>query len=48
MIKNFFKSEPRERIGYKNEKEFDFNKIKSHPFFLLKEEKENLNIIIYI
>ena len=46
LIKNFFKSEPRERIGYKNEKEFDFNKIKSHPFFLLKEEKENFNINI--
>ena len=46
LIKSFFKSEPRERIGYKNEKEFDFNKIKSHPFFLLKEEKENFNINI--
>ena len=41
LIKNFFKAEPQERIGYKGEKDFDFSKIKSHPFFLLKEEKDN-------
>jgi len=41
LLKNFFKAEPCERIGYKGEKDFDFSKIKSHPFFLLKEEKEN-------
>ena len=41
LLKNFFKAEPSERIGYKGEKDFDFSKIKSHPFFLLKEEKEN-------
>ena len=40
LLKNFFKAEPSERLGYKGEKEFDFNKIKSHPFFILKEEKE--------
>ena len=41
LLKNFFKAEPNERIGYKGEKEFDFSKIKSHPFFILKDEKEN-------
>ena len=42
LIKNFFKTEPSERIGYKGEKEFDYNKIKSHPFFILKDEKLDL------
>ena len=41
LLNNFFKAEPNERIGYKGEKEFDFSKIKSHPFFTLKDEKEN-------
>ena len=41
LLNNFFKAEPNERIGYKGEKEFDFSKIKSHPFFALKDEKEN-------
>ena len=41
LLTNFFKAEPHERIGYKGEKDFDFSKIKSHPFFLLKEEKES-------
>ena len=48
LIKNFFKAEPSERLGYKGEKDFDFSKIKSHPFFLIKEEKgieNNENII---
>ena len=40
LIKNFFKSEPSERLGYKSEKEFDFSKIKSHPFFIIKENKD--------
>ena len=31
LIKKLFKVEPFERIGYKGEKDFDFNKIKSHP-----------------
>ena len=39
LFQNFFKAEPSERLGYKGEKDFDFNKIKSHPFFLIKEEK---------
>ena len=43
LIKKFFKAEPRERLGYKGEKDFDFNKIKSHPFFLIKDEKGNQN-----
>ena len=43
LIKKFFKAEPRERLGYKGEKDFDFNKIKSHPFFLVKDEKGNQN-----
>ena len=42
LIKKFFKNEPSERIGYKGEKDFDFNKIKSHPFFIIKDD--NLNI----
>ena len=41
LIKNFFKSEPSERLGYINDKEFDFSKIKSHPFFLLKDNNNN-------
>ena len=45
LIKNFFKKEPSERIGYKNEKEFDFNKIKCHPFFIIKDENINLSVI---
>ena len=43
LIKKFFKAEPRERLGYKGEKDFDFNKIKTHPFFLIKDEIENQN-----
>ena len=43
LIKKFFKAEPRERLGYKGEKDFDFNKIKSHPFFSVKDEKGNQN-----
>lgn len=45
LLKNFFKAEPSERFGYKGEKDFDFSKIKKHPFFLIKEEKgkENAN-----
>ncbi len=43
LIKNFFKAEPSERLGYKGEKDFDFSKIKSHPFFLIKEEYGNEN-----
>ena len=38
LIKNFFKEEPSERIGYNGLKDFDFNAIKSHPFFKLKDE----------
>lgn len=45
LIKNFFKAEPSQRIGYKNEKEFDFNIIKNHPFFKLKDEDLNLQQI---
>ena len=41
LIKNFLKSEPSERLGYINDKEFDFSKIKSHPFFLLKDNNNN-------
>ena len=44
LIKNFFKAEPSERLGYKGEKDFDFSKIKSHPFFLIKEEYGNENV----
>jgi serine/threonine protein kinase len=42
LITKFFKAEPSQRIGYKNEKEFDFNTIKNHPFFKLKDDNINL------
>ena len=42
LIKKVFRAEPSERIGYKGEKEFDFNIIKLHPFFSLKDEKLDL------
>ena len=42
LIKNFFKVEPSERFGYIDEEYFDFNKIKTHPFFILKDN--NINI----
>jgi serine/threonine protein kinase len=42
LIKNFFKKEPSERIGYNGIKDFDFNLIKSHPFFQIKDD--NLTI----
>ena len=42
LIKNFFKKEPSERIGYNGIKDFDFNLIKSHPFFQIKND--NLTI----
>jgi len=38
LIKNFFKKEPSERIGYNGIKDFDFNLIKSHPFFQIKDD----------
>ena len=47
LLKSFFKVEPSERLGYNGEKEFDFQKIKSHPFFLIKEEKFKENNINY-
>ena len=43
LIINFFKNEPSERIGYKGENDFDFNKIKSHPFFILKEDNTDIS-----
>ena len=45
LIKNFFKEEPSERIGYNGIKDFDFKKIKSHPFFNLEDENISLNQI---
>ena len=42
LIKNFFKVEPSERFGYIDEEHFDFNKIKNHSFFILKDN--NLKI----
>ena len=44
LIKNFFKEEPSERIGFNSLKDFDFNKIKSHPFFTLKDEDKNISL----
>ena len=43
LIINFFKNEPSERIGYKGENDFDFNTIKSHPFFILKEDNIDIS-----
>ena len=45
LIKNFFKEEPSERIGYNGLKDFDFNAIKSHPFFIIKDKNITLNQI---
>ena len=45
LIKNFFKIKPSERLGYIDEENFDFNKIKSHPFFILKDDNLNLSQI---
>ena len=45
LVKNYFKVEPSERIGYIDEKNFDFEKIKTHPFFVLKEGKIDLSFI---
>ena len=45
LITKFFKAEPSQRLGYKNEKEFDFNIIKNHPFFKLKDDNINLSEI---
>ena len=45
LIKNFFKEEPSERIGYNGTKDFDFNAIKSHPFFKLKGENISISQI---
>ena len=45
LIKNFFKVNPTERIGYKSHKEFDFDKIKSHPFFMIKDQNLSLSQI---
>ena len=45
LIKNFFKLNPSERIGYKSHKDFDFDKIKSHPFFMIKDSNLSLNQI---
>ena len=45
LVKNFFKVNPSERIGFKSHKEFDFDKIKSHPFFMIKDKNLSLNQI---
>jgi serine/threonine protein kinase len=45
LITKFFKAEPSQRLGYKNEKEFDFNIIKNHSFFKLKDDNINLSEI---
>ena len=45
LIKNYFKVNPSERIGYKSNKDFYFDKIKSHPFFIIKDTNLSLNQI---
>lgn len=45
LIEKFFKEDPSRRIGYNGVKDFDFNKIKSHPFFKLEDENITLNQI---
>ena len=45
LIKSFFKVDPSERIGYKGLKDFNFDKIKSHQFFMIKEANLSLNKI---
>ena len=45
LIKNFFKEDPSERIGYNGKDDFDFNIIKSHPFFNINNENLSLDKI---
>ena len=45
LIKNFFKEDPSKRIGYNGKNDFDFNNIKSHPFFLIKDGNITLDKI---
>ena len=45
LIKNYFKKEPSERIGYNGIKQFDFNTIKSHQFFELEDKNISLEQI---
>ena len=45
LIKDFFKEDPGKRIGYNGKDDFDFNIIKSHPFFIIKEENITLDSI---
>ena len=45
LIKDFFKEDPCKRIGYNGKDDFDFNIIKSHPFFIIKNENITLDSI---
>ena len=45
LIKNFFKVEPSERFGYIDEENFDFNKVKNHSFFILKDNNVKISEI---
>ena len=45
LIKNYFKKEPSERIGYNGIKTFDFNTIKSQQFFKLEDKNITLEEI---
>ena len=45
LLLKFFKIEPHKRIGFINNKEFDFKEIKKHPFFILKDNKITLDEI---
>ena len=45
LIENYFKKDPSERIGYNDFNDFDYQKLKSHPFFLLKNKNLTLKEI---
>ena len=46
LLLKFFKIEPHNRLGFINNKEFDFKEIKKHPFFILKNDSITLDEII--
>ena len=46
LILSFFKVDPYKRIGFNNYKDYDFNAIKSHPFFYLRDEDVTLEEIV--
>ena len=46
LLLKFFKKEPHKRKGFVSDTEFNFKEIKSHPFFILKNDDITLDEII--